>query len=257
MKQYKSFAELKDLAKECLTGRYGNAVAVTLLPSLITLCVSTMFATTSAFFTMGTTGAAGLQSMPETGLVSAVVSVLFSSLLSVFTGIFNTGIALFFLNLACGRRAETKQFLYGFQYMLKQSIGISAVLALVNLVCLGPFKVCYSLYAANPSEQWMLRTATALIIGGLIYLPLTLGLSQSYFLLLDFPKHSAPEILRMSFKVMKGRKMRLFLLELSFLPLILLGILSFGLGDLWITPFLNMTLALFFLDIMKPAAKEN
>ena len=37
----------------------------------------------------------------------------------------------------------------------------------------------------------------------------------------------------------------------------ILGALSFGIGNLWITPYMNMTLALYFLDIMKPANMQG
>ena len=51
---------------------------------------------------------------------------------------------------------------------------------------------------------------------------------------------------------MKGNRKRLFLLELSFLPLMLLCILSFGIGFLWLEPYMQMTYTHFFLDLMNP-----
>ena len=51
---------------------------------------------------------------------------------------------------------------------------------------------------------------------------------------------------------MKGQRMRLFLLELGFLPLMLLCILSFGIGFLWLQPYMQMTHTCFFLDLMNP-----
>ena len=50
---------------------------------------------------------------------------------------------------------------------------------------------------------------------------------------------------------MVHHKGRLFYLYVSFLPLILLGILSFGLALLWILPYMAATEAEFFLDLIR------
>ena len=41
-------------------------------------------------------------------------------------------------------------------------------------------------------------------------------------------------------------------MTLSFLPLAILCILSIYIGFLWLTPYMQMTYACFFLDIMNP-----
>jgi uncharacterized membrane protein len=48
---------------------------------------------------------------------------------------------------------------------------------------------------------------------------------------------------------MKGNKWRYFLLALSFLGWILLGILSLGIGFFWIIPYIETTTAAFYYDI--------
>ena len=85
-----------------------------------------------------------------------------------------------------------------------------------------------------------------MVIGMCIYIPLSLGLSQAYYLLLDFPQYSAMELMKLSFRIMKGHKW-----ELSFLPLGFLCLLSFGIGTLWLVPYMNMTQTLYFLDLMQ------
>ncbi len=57
--------------------------------------------------------------------------------------------------------------------------------------------------------------------------------------------------------MMKGHKRRLFRLELSFLPLMLLCVLSFGIGFLWLNPYMQMTYTCFFLDLMNPRDTET
>ena len=79
---------------------------------------------------------------------------------------------------------------------------------------------------------------------------ISLFLFPCYYLMLDFPGKSTKEILRMCLQVMKGHKGKLFYITLSFLPLELLGIVSI-IGGLWIAPYMNMTNALLFFEIMK------
>lgn len=48
---------------------------------------------------------------------------------------------------------------------------------------------------------------------------------------------------------MKGRKLRYFLLQLSFIGWWLLGILTLGLGFLWIIPYMLQTNTQFYLNL--------
>ena len=64
---------------------------------------------------------------------------------------------------------------------------------------------------------------------------------MSYFLALDCPEKSAGDILRQGMRLMKGQKKRLFLMELSFLPLMFLCVLTIYVGFIWLIPYLYMT----------------
>ena len=75
--------------------------------------------------------------------------------------------------------------------------------------------------------------------------------------MLDFPERSAKEALKLSLQIMRGHKGRLFYVQISFLPLMFLCLLSFGIGYLWLVPYMNMTSAVFFLDLMNPAQQKQ
>lgn len=264
MNQYQSISDLKDSAKNRLTGSWSNAVLINLsyhtMVFAVTFIISFMITIIISLITLYSSGSPQAAANYELSLgASAGVTALqygLTLLCTIFGGIFQTGIALFFLNLASGRNASIGNLFYGFQYLYKQSLTLSAVSALLQFVCLLPYYVFTFLLRETHSTTWGICMIAALIAGMIIYIPISLSISQSFFLLLDFPSRSAAEILRLSVRLMKGRKRRLFLIQLSFLPLMLLGTLSFGLGNLWVTPYMNMTLALYFLDIMKPSASE-
>lgn len=262
MKQYQSISALKDAAKERLTGKFSSAVLLTLFHSIInstvTLAISSFMSiiiTCIAFLTTGNTETYKMNF--ATSLCIYLVQYVLIQISYVLCGVFNTGSSLFFLNLASGRAANISDLFYGFQHMFKKSLRISLVTTLLNSLCMLPYDIFSFLATENSYGKWLVYALIAWIIGMLIYIPIALNLSQSYFLLLDFPSRSPREILRLSIRIMKGRKRKLFLLQLSFLPLLFLGVLSFGMGNLWITPYMNMTMALYFLDIMKPASSKE
>lgn len=190
----------------------------------------------------------------ETSLAEYLLLTACTTLLSIFTGVFQTGITLFYLNTACGRPAVTANLFYGFKYLFKKSLGISAVLILLNTACTLPFDICYFLLRSGKGFDAItmaILCIVLMVIGMCIYIPLSLGLSQAYYLLLDFPQYSAMELMKLSFRIMKGHKWELFCLQMSFLPLGFLCLLSFGIGTLWLVPYMNMTQTLYFLDLMQ------
>lgn len=77
--------------------------------------------------------------------------------------------------------------------------------------------------------------------------------SFAYFLtpyiLVDNPELSANEAINLSQKMMKGHKFDLFWLELSFIGWMLLGILTLGIGYIWLMPYMMTATAAFYQDV--------
>ena len=251
MIQYPSRAVLKEKARDQMAGHYGNAILLSVCRGLIVFSLS--FAV-SMTFSMIVTLRVLMGGISDTSLTEYLLLTACTTLLSIFAGVFQTGITLFYLNTACNRPATISNLFYGFQYLFKKSLGISAVLILLNTLCTLPFDICYFLLRSGKGYDAVtmaILCIVLMIIGMCIYIPLALGLSQSYYLLLDFPRYSATELMKLSFRIMKGHKWELFCLQLSFLPLGLLCLLSFGIGTLWLVPYMNMTQTLYFLDLMQ------
>ena len=70
--------------------------------------------------------------------------------------------------------------------------------------------------------------------------------------MLDFPDYTVKQLLRSSMQIMNGHKGRLFYLQVSFIPLTMLAVLTCGIGMLWLGPYMQTTYACFFLDLMNP-----
>lgn len=85
--------------------------------------------------------------------------------------------------------------------------------------------------------------ALLLIVPGIIK---AISYSQTNFILKDQPELKYNAAIERSMAMMKGHKMEYFLLNLSFIGWVLLGILTFGIGMLWVTPYMTTAQAHFY-----------
>ena len=89
---------------------------------------------------------------------------------------------------------------------------------------------------------WTLLFIVPGIIKGLAY-------SLTPFIVKDNPQLSPNQAINLSMKMMKGHKFDLFYLYLSFVGWIFLAILTLGIGLLWVIPYMQTSMAAFYLDV--------
>ncbi|MGL4911416.1 MAG: DUF975 family protein, partial [Romboutsia sp.] len=73
--------------------------------------------------------------------------------------------------------------------------------------------------------------------------------SQAYFILAENPEMSAIDCLSESVSMMKGNKWSLFVLGISFIGWMIACVFTFGIGLLWYTPYYEMTMTNFYLNL--------
>ena len=88
--------------------------------------------------------------------------------------------------------------------------------------------------------------SAALLVPGVMA---SLSLFLTPYLLKDNPELSLTDTLRLSRNMMRGHKMQLFKLQLSFLGWGVLNVLTLGLGSLWLVPYMLTTMAAFYQDV--------
>lgn len=242
MNQFKSSAELKASAREHLLGHYGTAIGayviVACLMGVVTVAVSLI--------------------VDIRTVIGTVIYYAIMFLVSVLMGLFTSGSCYLYLKIICGRPVSVGDLFYGFQLCPDKAIVIQAWITLITYVVNLPEIILtykFTRYAASYQTDKMLSLmlpyALSLILSGVVSVMLDLLYAQTFYLLHDFPQYSAVELLKKSRRLMVHHKGRLFYLYVSFLPLILLGILSFGLALLWILPYMAATEAEFFLDLIR------
>ena len=78
--------------------------------------------------------------------------------------------------------------------------------------------------------------------------------SMAFFISLDRPELSSTQCIDESRRMMNGNKMRLFLLDLSFIGWYIVGAFCFGIGTLWVDAYHSMARANFYDELCRSYA---
>lgn len=235
MNNYESFKKIKAAARKGLEGNYGRCIAVFINIQIISLL-------SSYFILLIPSG-----NNPFELIISETINLI----ITAFIQILQVGSCFFFLKLNCRQPVSITDIYYGFRTGRNQALGVGVVFALITCVCQLPYQIFnyYAEYTGRLTDIrfFFLLTTAGQIVSFLLLLPVM----QSFYILLDFPEYSAKQALFLSIQVMKGNYFRYVLFNLSFVPLILLSFLCCGIGLLWVIPYMEASMASFYLDLMK------
>ena len=142
----------------------------------------------------------------------------------LLTGAMTLGLASFFVSLSRDHTGKLEKLFDGFR-------GNNLVRTLVINVLQGVYVML-----------WMLL----FIIPGIV---MSFAYSMAYHVAIDHPEMSASECLAESRRLMRGHKMHLFCLMLSFFWWYVLSVLTFGILLLWVLPWVEEAKAVFYEEI--------
>lgn len=231
-----SIRELKKQSRTLLMGKHGPLAFVTLLMSVFHLVL--LYAIDYAFPTLGS-------------VFSYVLYLVCSVLANMVYYILLSGLYRLYLNLCRGWAWKPGDLFSAFSNR-PEPVAIYSLLPFAlqsipgNLAVWILFRYLVSFSFSDIATYLLL-----LVIVGIVTVWLQLGLSMVLYLYCDAPWKTARNLVRESWKLMKGEKLRLFSLFLSFLGLNLLSLLSFGIGMLFVQPYVYVTETLFYMDLTK------
>lgn len=248
---YRSPADLKTRAQVALTGKFGPAVIVTLSYFIWLYLISYSGTIISAiisrlpFFS-------GLNISIPAQIIFTVISTLIAAMLSIIGEMFVCGLDLYYLNISTGRDATNGDIFAGFRDNPSETFKIAAFLLLPSIILSLPYNILADLYILTKIKECMYASTAFLVLALIasLYMHLTYGIA--FFLKLDFPTYSASKILKLTRQKMTGHRKRLFALDIRFIPMLILCILSLGVGMLWVYPIITEAHTLFFLYLMNP-----
>jgi uncharacterized membrane protein len=143
-------------------------------------------------------------------------------------GAFALGAATFSLAIARNEDAKLDMIFSGFKYYGK-TLGLYLLMTLFVLL-------------------WLLLLIVPGIIAAISY-------SMAFYIMRDDPDIKAMKAIDASKKMMYGYKWKYFCLCLRFIGWFILGILSLGIGFLWIVPYVSISFAKFYDDVKTNSIK--
>lgn len=244
----KSFADLKANARATLLGRYSTLIGAGLISWLISALLETPFSTMLQ---------EGVYYTRFIRIIWGYTGMIFVSLVGA---LFTIGTMYMHVKAAKNNRPVLADLLFPFKNRPDKFIGCQFLLILISFACTLPgtiVSIIAAVYTTSDISVLLIVGMALLAIGCIILIVLMISLSQSLYLLIDHPNLRVIEAMNESMRLMKGRKMRYFLLELSFIGWILLGCLTLGIGLLWILPYMTQTNTQFYLDLTQQQNEQN
>lgn len=253
----KRAAEYRTLARCSLSGRYGTMIAAQFISGMIistalsVLIFGLIFALLGFNLSADWSGGYSAASPIIVVIIAIAIAALFFLAL-IAQVLLNCGM----LKLACRawkqEPAHLGDMFYGFKGKAPwRIIGISFLVGIMEFVMMIPYQICSFANAFREDISLvliLLMILTYLLaIAGAVLVSLFFGLSL--YALVDMPELGAVQCLKTSARLTRGRRWNLCCLYLSFFGWTILGIMSFGIGMLWITPYINCTLFHFYEDL--------
>lgn len=238
MNNIKSTTEFKATARKQLSGKYSMAVAICFLYFTIRFAAELF---------------SGFSSLASASNSGAIMGLFISFLVIMFSA----GFSYFFLNISRDKDYNLSDLFY----MLSPTKGLSNLIALMfgsflieslSFVVLMPGLVSYYYFGATNNMSF-LGVGTLLLIVGIV---LVVYFNLSFFF---FPyvcidnttPATAISLLIKSGHLIKGNRLKLLYILASFIGWGLLGILTFGIGFLWIAPYYKTSMANFYNSLLE------
>ena len=240
MNSLKSTAELKGIAKEQSLGKYGTLIGANVLIFAIQILAT-------GFTTVASGGSIPL----------IIINNIITIIVNILLGLLVSGKAFLYMNLLYSQTVSTSDVFFGLRKEPQKAVMIQAFFVLIDFIVTLPGQVLLIIYqqtgGSNLLVAVILAFFAALVVNVLVYLTY----SQAFFLLHDFPGRSAKELLATSRRLMQGHKFKLFYLNVSFLPLEILGCLAIFVPLLWVSVYRYATTCAFYQDLVATAARES
>ena len=240
---YKTCKDIKADARQSLLGYYRVPIASAVAVGLITMLLNIPF---NQMMSNGMYYGSGFRVL--IGIVGSLIISLLSCLL-------DAGLCRIHLQIARRHTTNIRDVLYPFLNQPNRYLAFGALQIVLGLVCELPGMLLLAVASAwltleSGSGMLLLLIGAAVwLAGSIVLIIVELSWSMTSYLFLDDISLTCREAIRRSRYMMSGNKGRLFKLTLSFIGIALLGLLSFGIGLLWVAAYLRHSRVWFYLDL--------
>lgn len=228
-------SELRKMARESLKGNWGKGVCIILAYFLITFLIGFVM----GFFEKN----------------SFVYTLLYIAEI-VITLPLSFGLIISFIKLKRNEQTSSFGFLSDGFSRFKRAWAVyfrTLVKLILPIICLILSVMLMVLLIMMTSKSWFFALiGVVLYIVTIVYVvSRSLLYSLAYFIAYDEPSLSSKECVEKSESLMLGNRGNYLLLELSFIGWAFLACLTFGIGFLWLIPYMQVSLVCFYEKVAK------
>lgn len=226
--------EFRRIARDKLKGRWGISVLITFIVGFIgsigslfdliagagnmaDMSFDSLLAGDYSAFIAEFSAAAG-----ETGFFGSLVSLVLSIVVLLFAGALEMGLNKYYIDLVAENRQNGVSVIFSRFDIFFKALGLNLFMALFIWL-------------------WTMLFIVPGIIAGYRY-------CLAPYLMAENPNLGIREAVNMSKELMAGHKWRRFCLDLSFIGWEILSAFTFGIGDIWLSPYIYAANAAFYVD---------
>lgn len=247
----KTATDIRKEAREALTGKWGKAVAISLIYALVTFIMNKI----SSYF--------------DGNLLGSILSIVFA-IIEVPLGF---GLMISFIKLKRSEEVEVIDFLKDGFSNFKRAWGVSLnvllkmivpiilmiVVTVLCIVSLGGAIFFSNQAITSDGNLALLQTGSAGVLFLFVVLYIACGIYATIkgllyyvanYIAYDNPEMTTKEAVEKSAELMKGKRGDLFLLTLSFIGWAILSVCSLGIGFLWLVPYVNVAMVCFYENLI-------
>jgi uncharacterized membrane protein len=250
-------AELKLRARKRLKGKYGICVGAGLIAGALVSVLFVIFIMVT--IVLGVANNTLFYGGSEFGVgfvLMQTAAIFFGIVISAVMALLSPGMMKMYYNMSTDQKYGLYDLLFALKNKPLKFLGFYFIMVLIGIVLSIPYIIVLIVSVITNFIPIMI------VLLVLMYLVLLAGslicsiyFSQSLFILIESNDKGVLQSMRESVELMKGNKGRFFYIILSFTGMILLGYGSFGIGFLWIFPYIHCTLTEFYLDIKAEKTK--
>lgn len=238
-----SCKELKRIARENLTGHYKTPMGAFLVAGLITFAIELPFSM--------------LLQNEYASTFQSVIYYLVEFLISLLNVVLLAGVADIHLKMARHQEYRISQMFEPLKLRPDRYLIAGFLTMLLVFASVIPVGVGIANAILDPTVQSVMLAIALGAVSTVLVAYFELKISFVYYILLDDENISPWQAIKKSFYLMKGNMGRLLYLQFSFIGMNLLGLVSLGIGMLWVVPYQTQTMTQFYLDVCENVPQDT
>lgn len=265
MKEYMTISGIRGKAKDLMLGNYRLASGAFVLMLMVVYAISSIvWDAYKNNMTLLLTNSVNAQEMGMPFVKTLLINMLFSDFVSIVVNVFSdlmlVGFIYLIVEIFRNKQIKISDMFYAFKNHPDKVIIMSIIFSVCKILLLLPanlissFNADEALFSLSPASlSWL----ALFVLGHICYIIFWLNCAMCYLIYIDDNELSAIECMKKSFYIMRGSVVRFFLMILSFAGYYILGMVSFGIGFMYVTPVIVMAIIVFYKDISDKEVFES